>query len=191
MTDQLTNEQIAEYREAFNLFDKVYMGGGGRQAGIVYVSYVTRKELTIPRRSLRDCTNLQNHDGTISSTELDIVLKSFGQNETTAQLQEMINEVDADGDGRIDFSEFLTLMSRYVHTSSLKETEEDDLREAFKVFDTDSNGLINSAELHQVLNSLGEKLTNDEVNEMIREVDLDGDGQINYKEFLKIMSLKK
>uniref|UniRef100_A0A7N5P2Z5 EF-hand domain-containing protein n=1 Tax=Ailuropoda melanoleuca TaxID=9646 RepID=A0A7N5P2Z5_AILME len=63
MADQLTEEQIAEFKEAFSLFDK-------------------------------------DGDGTITTKELGTVMRSLGQNPTEAELQDMINEVDADGNGR-------------------------------------------------------------------------------------------
>lgn len=59
--------------------------------------------------------------------------------------------------------------------------------EAFKVFDKDNNGFISAAELRHVMTNLGEKLTDEEVDEMIREADVDGDGQVNYEEFVKMM----
>ena len=62
--DQLTEEQIAEFKEAFSLFDK-------------------------------------DGDGTITTKELGTVMRSLGQNPTEAELQDMINEVDADGNGTI------------------------------------------------------------------------------------------
>ena len=64
---------------------------------------------------------------------------------------------------------------------------EDDLKEAFKVFDKDNDGYISAAELRHVLTNIGEKLSDEEVDEMIREADIDGDGQINYEEFVKMM----
>lgn len=57
---------------------------------------------------------------------------------------------------------------------------EEELREAFRVFDKDGNSFISAAELRHVMTNLGEKLTDEEVNEMIREADIDGDGQVNY-----------
>ena len=89
----------------------------------------------------------------------------------------MINEVDADGNGTIDFPEFLTMMAR-----KMKDTDsEEEIREAFRVFDKDGNGFISAAELRHVMTNLGEKLTDEEVDEMIREADIDGDGQVNYE----------
>merc|ERR1719382_330191 len=125
-------------------------------------------------------------DGTITTKELRTAMRSLGQNPTSAELQDMINQVDADGNGTIDFPEFCTLMAR-----KMKDTDtEEELIEAFKVFDRDGNGFISAAELRHVMTNLGEKLTDEEVDEMIREADVDGDGQINYEEFVKMMMAK-
>ncbi|KAL5009277.1 hypothetical protein ScPMuIL_014858 [Solemya velum] len=149
VADQLTEEQIAEFKEAFSLFDK-------------------------------------DGDGTITTKELGTVMRSLGQNPTEAELQDMINEVDADGNGTIDFPEFLTMMAR-----KMKDTDsEEEIREAFRVFDKDGNGFISAAELRHVMTNLGEKLTDEEVDEMIREADIDGDGQVNYEEFVTMMTSK-
>ena len=81
------------------------------------------------------------------------------------------------GNGNIDFPEFLAMMAK-----KMKESDSDEeIREAFKVFDKDGNGFISAAELRHVMTNLGEKLTDEEVDEMIREADIDGDGQINYE----------
>jgi calmodulin len=129
-------------------------------------------------------------------------MRSLGQNPSESELQDMINEVDADNNGTIDFpgpssspsphptltthSEFLTMMAR-----KMKDTDsEEEIREAFKVFDRDNNGFISAAELRHVMTSIGEKLTDDEVDEMIREADQDGDGRIDYNEFVQLMMQK-
>ena len=144
-------------------------------------------------------------DGTITTKELGTVMRSLGQNPTEAELQDMINEVDADGNGTIDFPEFLTMMARKMRDTD----SEEEIKEAFKVFDKDGNGYISAAELRHVMTnlgrfcfllfcgtlltgitrSIGEKLTDNEVDEMIREADVDGDGQINYEEFVKVIPL--
>ncbi|XP_064621364.1 calmodulin-A-like isoform X2 [Lineus longissimus] len=127
-------------------------------------------------------------DGHITTVELGTVMKSLGQSPSEKELQDMINEVDSDGNGTLDFDEFLTMMGRHLHESG---NSEDDMREAFRVFDKDGDGNITSAELRHVMMNLGEKLTDDDVDEMIREADIDGDGQVDYEEFVKMMGTNR
>jgi calmodulin len=145
--DQLTEEQIAEFKEAFSLFDK-------------------------------------DGEGTITTKEVGSVMRSLGQNPTEAEVQDVINEVDADGTGTIELPEFLSWMAH-----KMKDTDaEEELIEAFKLFDRDGNGFISAAELRHVMTNLGDNLTDEEIDEMIREADVDGDGQISFDEFVKMMA---
>ena len=80
------------------------------------------------------------------------------------------------GNGTIDFPEFRTMMAQNMKKSNSEKT----IREAFRMFDKDGNGFISAAEIRHVMANLGEKLTDEEVDEMIKEVDVDGDGQVNY-----------
>ena len=128
-----------------------------------------------------------NGDGSISAQELEDVMKKLGLNPTKEEVKDMLNELDVDQNGSIDFTEFVTLMAKQ---SQGKESEEE-LLEAFKVFDKDGNGNISALELKQVMHNLGENLSDADIEEMIREADLDGDGEINYNEFVKMMKSDK
>lgn len=81
------------------------------------------------------------------------------------------------GDGEIDFNEFLAMMTNQSKNLDYA----DELLEAFRVFDQDGDGFISAEELKFLMCNLGEKLTQEEVNEMIAEADTDGDGQVNYQ----------
>eukprot|EP00112_Aurelia_sp_Birch-Aquarium-sp1_P020861 Seg5474.2 transcript_id=Seg5474.2/GoldUCD/mRNA.D3Y31 product=Calmodulin protein_id=Seg5474.2/GoldUCD/D3Y31 len=121
--------------------------------------------------------------GSITTKELGHVMRGFGQTPTEAELQDMINEVDIDGNGTIDFPEFLNMMAK-----QMKDTEgEEEIKEAFRVFDKDGNGHISAQELRHIMTNLGEKLTDEEIDEMIKEADIDGDEHINIEEFVKLM----
>jgi len=123
-------------------------------------------------------------DGSVDSSQVSGIMKSIGQNPSDAEIQDMVNQVDKDGTGSIDFPEFLMMMAMKADS----ENAEDEIREAFQVFDGDGNGYINRQELTLVMSNLGEKLTTTEIQGMIDEADIDGDGQINYEEFYNMMS---
>ncbi|KAL0716600.1 hypothetical protein Bca4012_065922 [Brassica carinata] len=121
--------------------------------------------------------------GRITVDELLTVIRWLDQNPTEQELQDIITEIDSDGNATIEFAEFLNLMANKLQDN---DTEEE-LKEVFKVFDKDQNGYISASELSHVMINLGEKLTDEEVEQMIKEADLDGDGQVNYDEFVKMM----
>jgi len=81
------------------------------------------------------------------------------------------------GNGEIDFEEFVMMMAKKNQDADT----EKELKEAFSVFDQDCDGFINTKELKQVMSNLGENLTDDDVEAMIREADKDGDGKISFK----------
>ena len=118
--------------------------------------------------------------GTITAEELGEVMKSLGQKPTRAQLEAMVREIDADGDGAIDFPEFLTMMLRKMNEGD----PERELRDVFTVFDKDKSGTISADELKSVMKVIGEKLTEQEIEDAIRLADTTGDGEVDYDEFI-------
>jgi calmodulin len=137
------------------------------------------------RKEYKDAFEMfdKDKDGTITTKELANVMRSLNQDPTEEELNEMIAEVDLDGNGEIDFEEFVTLMNR---RSKETDTEEEVLN-AFKVFDKEGNGLISVTELRHIMVTLGDQLNEDEVDELLREADSDGDGFINYEEFIRTL----
>ena len=67
---------------------------------------------------------------------------------------------------------------------------EEEMKVAFEMFDKDKNGYIERDELKQMMTKLGEKLTDREIDEMMKEADTDKDGRVNYNEFLSMMKPK-
>jgi len=125
----------------------------------------------------------KDRSGNISTKELLGVMRSMGQNPTEDELLALVMEVDINGDGTIDFQEFLGMMKQKANEAD----QESDLKEAFMIFDRDKNGYIDMKELKQVATMLGNCLTKEEVDEFMREADVDGNGKLDYDEFVKIM----
>lgn len=149
MVDQLTEEEVTEFKEAFALFDK-------------------------------------DGDGTIPTNELDAIMKQLGQSLAEEELQIMIEKADPDGTGYLDFTQFLDMMANIMKNTS----EEDELREAFKIFDKEGTGYISMSELKHFLMNMGDRLTEEEMVEMIREVEINDDGEFDYEKLVILLTTK-
>ena len=125
----------------------------------------------------------KDKDGKISGKELQNAMFSMGQNPTEDEINEMMREVDLNQDGKIDFDEFMILMTK----SSPETQAEEEVINAFRVFDKEGNGLIASSELKHIMMTIGDKMTEEEAEEMVNEADIDEDGMINYEEFVRMM----
>lgn len=142
----LSDEQKADIKEAFDLFDT-------------------------------------EGTGTIDTKELKVAIRALGFEPKKEDIKKMVADVDKEGTGKISYADFLQLMT-------LKMTEKDsneEILKAFRLFDDDDTGTISFKNLKRVAKELGENLTDEELKEMIEEADLDGDGEVNQDEFLRIM----
>lgn len=104
---------------------------------------------------------------------------------TEPDMVAMIEKIDANGDGCVDIDEFGDLYQSIMD----EKDEEEDIREAFNVFDQNRDGFITVEELRSVLGSLGLKQgrTIEDCKRMIKKVDADGDGMVDFKEFKAMM----
>lgn len=143
------------------------------------------RDQEISEAELRDAFNLFDKDrnGTITVDELHTVMMAFGKHCSHEEIREMINEIDANNDGNIDFEEFKKVMADDAH---IKESESD-LRDAFRVM-TEGKKVegFSPDDLKKVMEKLGHKLTDREVEALFREVDNDKDGLINFSEFVNM-----
>lgn len=145
----LTNDEIEELRQAFDLFDT-------------------------------------DGSGTIAPKELRAAMQSLGFEAKNQTIYQMIEDIDKDGSGEIDFDEFLDLMTSRLAGSDTKE----DVQKIFELFDDDKTGYISLQNLKRVAHELGENMDDSELLEMIERADADQDGQISSEEFFKIMTQK-
>ncbi|URE33043.1 hypothetical protein MUK42_06858, partial [Musa troglodytarum] len=127
----------------------------------------------------------RNGDGRITKTELSDSLENLGIYIPEAELASMIEKIDVNGDGCVDMDEFGALYRSIMD----ERDEEEDMREAFNVFDQNGDGYISVEELRSVLVSLGVKQgrTAEDCRMMINKVDVDGDGRVDFMEFKQMM----
>ncbi|GAA0152057.1 calmodulin-related [Lithospermum erythrorhizon] len=127
----------------------------------------------------------RNGDGRITKKELHDSLRNIVISIPDVELIQMIDKIDVNGDGCVDIDEFGELYQSIMD----EKDEEEDMKEAFKVFDRNGDGFITVEELKSVLASLGLKQgrTVEDCRKMILKVDVDGDGMVNFNEFRKMM----
>ena len=145
-------------------------------------SHLTEEELA----EFREIFNLVDLDkgGTISKDELKTLMTTLGLRPTQEELNAMVDEIDSDGNGEIDFDEFVTVMSRKVNTSYTPAQ----VKAAFKVFEKEApSGFVTMAALEQALTTYGsEKLSLSDAQELLSQIEPDESGLINYVEFVNM-----
>ncbi|XP_033830069.2 calcium-binding protein 2 isoform X2 [Periophthalmus magnuspinnatus] len=131
-------------------------------------------------------TEFMNKDGYISHNNLGECMRTMGYMPTEMELIELSQQICG---GKVDFEDFVELMGPKMLAETADMIGVKELRDAFKEFDSNGDGLISLAELREAMKKLmGEQVTNREINEILREVDLNGDGLVDFEEFVRMMS---
>ena len=132
----------------------------------------------------------EDGSGEISVDELTSILKDPKLKMSPEDVNEMMKDFDIDKNGTIDISEFLILMSNkshrnLVHRGIILRTQ---IRKAFNELDLDGNGFITKKEFKSVMKKQKGKYTKEQLNAMLTEADKNGDGKIDYDEFVISMT---
>lgn len=122
--------------------------------------------------------------GYISLDEFGEVIKTLGADVPENELSSVYNNLDSNGDGQLDFTEFMALMVNFMQPSTV-----DELKEAFMCFDEDNSGSVSREELEAVFKILGEScpITTEDADRLFKDADRNGDGQLDYEEFARYL----
>ena len=125
-------------------------------------------------------------DGSLTHLELAALLRSLGLKPTGDQLHALLANIDANGNGAIEFDELVQAILPDINDEVL--VNQDQLLEVFRTFDRDGNGYITAAELAGSMAKMGHPLTYRELSDMMREADTNNDGVLSFQEFATIMA---
>lgn len=144
------------------------------------------KEITDDQRQeIKEAFDLFDTDGSgfIDGKELKVAMRALGFEPKKEEVMKMISEVDVDGSGRIAFEDFSKLMTIKI----MNRDPQEEILKAFRLFASDNPAGITFKDLKRVSRELGEKMSDEELQEMIDEADRNGDGIVDEQEFLRIM----
>ena len=127
-----------------------------------------------------------NKDGKVTIEEIKKMVEAMGYKLKEGDIHDMINEVDLDGNGFINITEFKELLNNRVRKDS---TTNEEMIETFRYFDQDGDGLISTNDLFKAMNQLGQNVKYEQAEDMVRLADKDGDDHLSYKEFKEMMKL--
>ena len=142
-------------------------------------------DLDIPKTSQEAFSLFDtDHSGTIDYRELKVAMRALGFAVKKDEVDAIMREYDRDDSGSIEYPEFREIMMERMGDRN----PQDELAKAFKIFDDDGSGVITVRNLRRIAKELGEDVNDEELFAMIDEFDQNGDGVIDEKEFLAIMS---
>lgn len=124
----------------------------------------------------------KDKDGKISQVEYKDLLRALGKGSTNRDVQKIFEVADLDGDGFIDFKEFMEVNRRGGGVKTV------DIQSAFRIIDLDGDGKITVDEMLEFLKRLGEPCSLQECRKMVRAVDFNEDGVIDMDEFMTMMT---
>ncbi|KAF2886152.1 hypothetical protein ILUMI_20021 [Ignelater luminosus] len=117
--------------------------------------------------------------GFIETMKISTILNSMGQLFDDKELQALIQENDPDNAGKVNFDGFVSIASHFLEEEDDESTQQE-LKEAFRLYDREGNGYITTGTLKEILKALDDKLTGRELDGIIAEIDTDGSGTVDF-----------
>ena len=138
---------------------------------------------------LKICFNLfdTKKQDFLGADDLDDILRAMGFRPSKEELKEILEEIDEDGSGEIEFGEFCQLCAKFLVEEPDEETMKAELKEAFRVYDKEGQGYITTGQLREIIGELDPRLTEEDLDGIIEEIDEDGSGTMDFNEFCEMM----
>ncbi|KAJ8966675.1 hypothetical protein NQ314_003375 [Rhamnusium bicolor] len=126
--------------------------------------------------------------GVIETIKIATILNTMGQLFDETELNTLITKNDPDRTGQVDFDGFCEIANHFLEEDPDDESTQQELKEAFRLYDKEGNGYITTGTLKEILRALDDKLTNRELDGIIAEIDTDGSGTVDFDEFMEMMT---
>merc|ERR1711987_16323 len=126
----------------------------------------------------------------LSADDLGEIMRAMGFRPTEEELVDLVNEIDEDGSGQIEFPEFCQLCATFLVEDPDIETMKKELKDAFRIYDKEGQGFITTETLRGLIGELLAPLTDEELEGIIEELDEDGSGSMDFDEFCEMMMTK-
>ena len=160
------------------------MGATSRASARARAAPAITRALSDPSRAQTFALFDKDGGGTIDAEELGSLMRALGHSLEQHEIDELVKRADADNSGEIDFAEFCALMAEEL----MKFDDRAELKLIFDKLDHSGNGEINAKELRRIFDAIGgdEQPSDQEIQEMIYEVDLEGRDAVTFREFEKL-----
>jgi len=126
----------------------------------------------------------KDRNGYLCGKEMPDLLRALGRNPTRDELNTIMAEVDVDHNGKVDLREFIVMMHDQVGTFD----DIEELKMAFRFFDRNGDGQISKEELRASILRYGERFEDEDMEQMMKDADLDRNGFIDFSEFVKMLT---
>jgi len=129
----------------------------------------------------------QAKTGFVETNKFVNIINTLGLNLDEDDLKVKITEVDPEGEGKVNFDQFCTVVMPFLEEED-DEAMHEELKEAFRLYDKGGDGYITTKVLKEILRELDNKLTEDDLDNIIEEIDEDGSGTVDFDEFMEMMT---